>query len=72
MNAPSVDDRFARLEGAVAHLERLCDQLNAVVTEQDRELGRLRKRLEQLSEDLESGEQERLRQHQEKPPHWGP
>ncbi|MBN8247366.1 MAG: SlyX family protein [Verrucomicrobia bacterium] len=77
MNPPSPNpapDRLDHLEASVAHLERLCDQLNAVVIEQDRRLTRLQKRLEQLAQHLEGadGDQDRLRTLQEKPPHWAP
>lgn len=71
---PERSDRLDSLEASVAHLERLCDQLNAVVIEQDRRLTRLQKRLEQLAQHLEGadGDAERLRTLQEKPPHWAP
>ncbi|MFO1461958.1 MAG: SlyX family protein [Verrucomicrobiota bacterium] len=72
MNPRHDSERITRLEASVAHLERLCDELNAVVVEQDRRLGRLEKRLDQMAQLFEGGELDRLRQLQEKPPHYGP
>ncbi|MBL9175398.1 MAG: SlyX family protein [Verrucomicrobiales bacterium] len=70
---PSADsERLTRLEASVAHLERLFDELNVVVVEQGRRLGRLEKRLDQVAQLFEGGELDRLRQLQEKPPHYGP
>ena len=64
-------DRLAQLEASVAHLERLYDQLNAVIVEQDRRLGRLQKRVEQITDSFETQERERLQTNVEKPPHYG-
>ena len=64
--------RLTSLEASIAHLERLCDQLNSVIVEQDRRIGRLEKRLDQIAQAFEGGEMDRLRQLQEKPPHYGP
>ncbi len=72
MNPSPDSERLTQLEASVAHLERLCDQLNAVIIEQDRRLIRLQKRLDQIAEGFEGAEHERLRQLQEKPPHYGP
>lgn len=72
MNPPSDPERLAQLEASIAHLERLYDQLNAVVIEQDRRLTRLQKGLDQIAQAFEGGEQDRLRQPQEKPPHYSP
>lgn len=71
---PEPPDRLEQLEASVAHLERLCDQLNSVVIDQDRRLARLQKRLEHITQHLEGTDQdpERLRLLQEKPPHWAP
>ncbi|MCW5557604.1 MAG: SlyX family protein [Verrucomicrobiae bacterium] len=73
MSTPPPDpDRLERLEASVTHLERLCDQLNSVVIEQQRRLARMQKHLEQLTQHLESSDPERLRIPSEKPPHWAP
>jgi len=65
-------ERLNHIEASVAHLERLCDQLNSVVIEQDRRLARLQKRLDQIAQHLETADRERLGPLQEKPPHWAP
>lgn len=72
MNPSPDSERITRLEASLAHLERLFDDLNAVVVEQDRRLARLEKRLDQMAQWFEGGELDRLRQLQEKPPHYGP
>lgn len=72
MNPSPDSERITRLEASLAHLERLFDDLNAVVVEQDRRLARLEKRLDQVAQWFEGGELDRLRQLQEKPPHYGP
>ena len=71
MNPSHDSDRITQLEASVAHLERLFDELNTVVVEQGRRLARLEKRLEQVAQLFEGGELDRLRQVQEKPPHYG-
>ena len=65
-------ERLARLEGSIAHLERLGDQLNQVITEQGRQLDRLQKRLDLIFQSLDNHELERLRNVAEKPPHYAP
>jgi uncharacterized coiled-coil protein SlyX len=72
LNAEQFEQRLARLEAALAHAEKQGDELNAVVIEQGRLLGRMQKRLEQLGETLESQELDRARNTQQKPPHWMP
>lgn len=72
MNPSPESERITRLEASVAHLERLFDELNTVVVEQDRRLGRLEKRLDQVAQLFEGSELDSLRQLQEKPPHYGP
>ena len=71
MNPSHDSDRITQLEASVAHLERLFDELNTVVVEQGRRLARLEERLEQVAQLFEGGELDRLRQVQEKPPHYG-
>jgi len=72
MNPDPLTERLARLEASVAHLERLGDQLNQVITEQGRQMDRLQKRLELISRSLDTHELERLRNVTEKPPHYAP
>ncbi|MBI3876145.1 MAG: SlyX family protein [Verrucomicrobia bacterium] len=70
MSSPS-EDRLLRLESHVAHLERLCEQLNQIVTEQSRQLTRLQSQQQKMSRTLEAAELERIKSTDAKPPHWG-
>lgn len=63
-------ERMARIESHVAHLERLCDELNTVVTQQARELERLKRQAARLTESLEGLESERIKATNAKPPHY--
>jgi uncharacterized coiled-coil protein SlyX len=72
MNTAELEQRLARVEAALAHVEKQADELNTVVIEQGRLLARIQKRLEQLGETLESQELDRARNTQQKPPHWMP
>jgi SlyX protein len=65
-----VTERLTRIETHLAHVERLCDELNAVVTGQARELERLRKRMALLTESLEQMELDRVKATNPKPPHY--
>lgn len=65
-----VERRLEAAEGAVAHLERQYDALNAAVIEQGRLIERMRKQLERLSESLDAQEMERIRSTNAKPPHY--
>ena len=65
-----VDERLERLETAVAHLEKLCEELNRVVIEQGKALRRLQARQQQLSETVEQAELERIKATNPKPPHY--
>lgn len=67
----SPDERLQRLEAHVSHLEHLCDQLNAVVTDQARELDRLRQGLQRIGRSVESMEMDRIKANNPKPPHHG-
>jgi uncharacterized coiled-coil protein SlyX len=53
----------------MAHLEHQVEQLNAVVTEQDKLLGRLRKEVQRQSSAMETMEIERIKLNNPKPPH---
>ena len=68
--AEQPDDRLARLEAHVAHLERLCEQLNEVVTEQGKELARLKKQHSRIAATVETIEQDRIKGTNPKPPHY--
>ena len=64
-----IADRLARLEAAVAHLERTCDAFNAVVTGHSRQLDRMERQLERMGTTLAAEEIERIRQRNVHPPH---
>ena len=72
MNPAELQQRLERLEASVAHQERLSDELNAVIIEQGKLIARLQKRLELLGETIETQELDRVRNTQQKPPHWAP
>jgi SlyX protein len=63
-------ERLAQIESHVAHLERLGDELNTVVTQQARELERLKRQVARLTESLEGLESERIKATNPKPPHY--
>jgi uncharacterized coiled-coil protein SlyX len=62
--------RLAKMEAHIAHLERLCDQLNQVITEQSRDLTRLKAQQARIAETVENAELERIRATNPKPPHY--
>ena len=66
---PEMSERLARLEAAVAHLERSLDQLNAVVTGHSRQIDRLERLVDRLGTSLAADEIERIRQRNAPPPH---
>ena len=65
--AESPAERLERIESHVAHLERLCDELNTVVTQQARELERRKRQAARRSESLEGVESERIKATNAKP-----
>ena len=69
MNVETVE-RFETVESHVAHLERQVEQLNEVVVEQSRELERLKKFLNRISQTIETAELERIKSVDSKPPHY--
>jgi uncharacterized coiled-coil protein SlyX len=68
--AEQPDERLARLEAHVAHLERLCEQLNEAVTEQGKDLARLKKQQSRIAASVESMELDRIKATNPKPPHY--
>lgn len=64
-----MEDRIEKLESALAHLERLYDQLNQVVIEQERVIRRLQSQQSRLGSSLEDIELERIHATNAKPPH---
>ena len=63
-------ERLARIEAALAHLERQHEALNEVVIEQSRALTKVTTLLRRLTESVESVERERIAATNPKPPHY--
>jgi len=68
--AENTEGRLAKVEAALAHVDRLCEQLNDVVTGQGREITRLKKQQARIAASLESAELERIKSTNPKPPHY--
>ncbi|TWT98797.1 SlyX family protein [Neorhodopirellula pilleata] len=69
----SIEDRVIRLEIQLAHTERICEQLNEVVTSLSRgadERDRLIKRLVEQVKDLKGKVEDPGGAEDEKPPHY--
>ena len=71
MTPNELAERLARLEASVAHLDRLAEQLNEALIDQGRQVTRLHKRLDQLSETLHARDNESGPLPIERPPHYG-
>ena len=71
MNDSDWPARLERLEAHLAHVERQNDVLNEVVVEQGKELLRLRKQVERISQSFESQEMERVRSNNAPHPQYG-
>ena len=67
---PEMEQRVARLEELVAHLQHDYDQLNKVAIEQGKLITRLQRKLEETSETVNRQELERIRDTNSKPPHY--
>ena len=63
------NNRLARLETNVAHLEHQAEQLNEVVIEQGKLLARLKKEVQRQTAAMETLELERMKANNPKPPH---
>ena len=63
-------ERITRLESTIAHLEYLTEQLNAVVTEQGRQIDQLKKKLQRQGQSLQTIEMDRIKSTNSKPPHY--
>jgi uncharacterized coiled-coil protein SlyX len=72
MNLTELAARLAKLESDHAHLERQYDALNGVAIDQGKLLSRLQKRLGQIDEAMQSQDLERVRETNQKPPHYAP
>ena len=68
------DGRFERLEISLAHQQRLCEQLNEVVTQQADQIAQLEKLVPKLQVEIRELQQslrsERFSVDDEKPPHY--
>ncbi len=71
MNLEEWKARMERLEGSVAHLERLADQLNEALIDQGRQITRLNKRLDLLGETMLNRDHTAPLPPNERPPHYG-
>jgi len=67
--ADETSRRMEKLESHVAHLEHQVEQLNDVVTGQDKLLKRLKKEVQRQSSAMETIELERIKANNPKPPH---
>jgi len=67
--ADELSQRLEKLESHVAHLEHQVEQLNGVVTTQDKLLERLKKEVQRQSSAMETMELERIKANNPKPPH---
>ncbi|MFA6542972.1 MAG: SlyX family protein [Limisphaerales bacterium] len=66
----SLASRLLKVESALAHLEHQQEELNQVVVEQARLIGRLQKEVARASDAMEGQELERIRANNQKPPHY--
>jgi len=64
------ESRLGRIEASLAHVEKLCEELNAVVIEQAREFAKLKAQTARLADTVEAQELERIRDTNPKPPHY--
>ncbi|MGI9444972.1 MAG: SlyX family protein [Rubripirellula sp.] len=67
------EDRITDLEIELAHVQRLYEQLNEVVTTQSREIDRIERRFQQLQgqfKELKENGSEGIDPLDEKPPHY--
>ncbi len=62
--------RMDKLESHVAHLEHQVEQLNGVIIEQGKLLGRLKKEVQRQSSIMQTLELERIKSNNQKPPHY--
>jgi uncharacterized coiled-coil protein SlyX len=69
MPKPTSEDRLQKIESHLAQLERLYEQLNQVVIEQEKTLHRLHLQQQRLSKSMETMELERIKATNPRPPH---
>jgi uncharacterized coiled-coil protein SlyX len=66
----AAEERLRKMESHLAHLERLYEQLNEVVVEQGRQLGRALAQLQRIGQTIEDVELDRIKSTNPKPPHY--
>ena len=62
--------RLERIEAHVTHLEHQLEQLNGVLIEQGKLVGRLKKEVQRQSAAMETIKLERIKANNAKPPHY--
>lgn len=67
---PELDQRLARIEAHLVHVERMNEELNGVVIEQARVIAKLQTQLRRVGESLENAERDRIQATNPKPPHY--
>ncbi len=67
---PELDQRLARIEAHLVHVERMNEELNGVVIEQGRVIAKLQTQLRRVGESLENAERDRIQATNPKPPHY--
>lgn len=65
-----LEQRLARIEAHLAHVERQNDGLNEVVIEQGKLLQKLQTQVRRLSTSAETAELDRIKSTNPKPPHY--
>ena len=64
-------ERLNKIETHLAHLEHLFDQLNQVVLEQGRSIGKMQSQQQKITQTVETIELDRIKSTNSKPPHYG-
>lgn len=67
----TTDERFQSIESSLAHLEHQYDQLNRIVIQQEKLLGRLQTVVDRVDGTLREFELNQVRENNTKPPHYG-
>lgn len=65
-----MNERLEKLETSLAFLEKQYDELNEVVTAQNKRIARLEAELTRASDALATAELERIRADSKRPPHY--
>jgi len=65
-----LEQRLARIEAHLAHVERQNDELNGVVIEQGKLLKKLQTQVRRISDSVETAELDRIKSTNPKPPHY--